>query len=309
MRVATIFLLLVTAAPAQGILLDRALFSVPDYNSIKGIKGYASREEYAAAVSDKRFRLEKLAYKSANLKVFAYVYSPVRPVGRLPAVIFNRGSFIRDEFAGEALATFHRLAQSGFVVIAPMYRQSGGGEGRDEMGGADVEDLMATAAIAGELGFVDTSNLFMYGESRGGMMTYQAVRDGYPLRAAAVYGAFTDLQNLIESAPQLRSVATGIWPDFASNADAICQRRSAVRWAERLNVPLLIMHGGSDKDVPPAQSLALAARLEQLKKPYELIIRAGEDHIMSNWRAERDAHAIEWFRSHMGARTGSGEQR
>ena len=58
------------------------------------------------------------------------------------------------------------------------------------------------------------------------------------------------------------------------------------------------MHGGADKSVSPAQALALASKLESLGKPYELLIRAGSNHVMTDWRAERDRHAIDWFRRH-----------
>jgi dipeptidyl aminopeptidase/acylaminoacyl peptidase len=298
MRAALVFLLVV-AVQAQSIVLDRRPFDIQAYQSTRGIELYASREEYEAAARDQHFRLEKLAYRSADLKVFAYLYSPVRAAGKRPAVIFNRGSFVRDEFAAELLATFHRLGQAGFVVLAPMYRQSGGGEGRDEMGGADLADLMATTSVAQALGTIDTSNLFMYGESRGRMMTYQAIRDGYPVRAAAVYGAFTDLRALLDSSPQSRAAALRIWPDYSSNAEAIQERRSALRWPERLNTPLLIMHGGNDHEVPPSQSLALAKRLEQLGKPYEIVVRAGDNHVLTGWRLERDGQAVDWFRRHM----------
>ena len=172
---------------------------------------------------------------------------------------------MRDEFAGEVLTIFHRLAQAGFVVPVPMYRQSGGGEGRDEVGG-NLEDLMVTVDVVRALGVVDTRNLFMYGESRGGMMTYQAIRDRYPVRAAAVYGAFTDLRALLETTDQARAQAASIWPDFAANAEGIYRRRSALMWPEQLNTPLLILHGANDREVPPSQSLALAARLQQLGK-------------------------------------------
>jgi len=167
------------------------------------------------------------------------------------------------------------------------------------MGGADLADLMATVGVAQALGTIDIANLFMYGESRGGMMTYQAIRDGYPVRAAAVYGAFTDLHALLDSSAQSRAAALSIWPDYASNAETIAERRSALRWPERLNTPLLIMHGGNDHEVPPSQSLALAMRLEQLGKSYELVVRAGDNHVLTGWRLERDGQAIDWFRRHM----------
>ena len=88
-------------------------------------------------------------------------------------------------------------------MLAPMYRQSDGGEGRDEMGGGDVNDLMNAAALAKSLGFIDVNNLFLYGESRGGVMTYLAIKKNFPANAAAVYGAFTDMEALIKDKPQV----------------------------------------------------------------------------------------------------------
>ena len=247
----------------------------------------------ATQPADPGFRLEKIAYQSDGLRVYTYLYSPVKPGSAMPAVIFNRGSYVREEFADEVLPTFRRLAAAGFVVIAPMYRQSGGGEGRDEMGGADVNDLMKIRDVLAELKYVDPERLFMYGESRGGMMTFQAIRDGFPIRAAATFGAFTDLAVMVE---ENRKIALQIWPDYDANASAIKQRRSALSWPEKINVPLLNMHGGNDRQVNPAQSLAIATKLQSLGKTYELIIKAGENHVMSAWREERDAAAIEWFR-------------
>ena len=47
---------------------------------------------------------------------------------------------------------------------------------------------MRTLSIIKSLEHAHTENIFMYGESRGGMMTYQAIRERFPLRAAAVFG-------------------------------------------------------------------------------------------------------------------------
>ena len=274
-------------------LVLAAALALPTYESIKGIERYATAGEYAAAKADKKFRFEKIEYQSDGLRVYAYVYAPAKPAKSMPAIIYNRGSFVRDEFAGELLAQFHRLALAGFVVIAPMYRQSGGGEGRDEMGGADVDDLMNILSVVRSLKYVDESRLFMYGESRGGMMTFQAIRDGFPIRAAATFGAFTDLTPMVEANPK---VVAQLWPDYATKGEAIRMRRSAILWPEKINVPLLIMHGGADTGLSPSHSLALASKLQELGKTYQLIIRAGAGHVMSEWRVERDAAAIEWFR-------------
>jgi dipeptidyl aminopeptidase/acylaminoacyl peptidase len=272
---------------------------LPAYDDIPKIEQYASREEYEAARSDSRFELRRLGYRSGELTVYAYQYSPREPKAPLPVVVFNRGSYVWKQFAGEYLAQFHRLASAGFLVLAPMYRGSGGADGRDELGGEDVSDLLHVAELLRHLPHADAGRVFMYGESRGGMMTYQAIREKFPMRAAAVYGGFTDLAELAEPGGRVAAAAKMIWPDYAEHRAEIVRRRSALQWPEQFSIPVLIMHGGSDGDVPPRQALALATRLQELGKPYELIVRSGAHHLLSEWRVERDAQAIAWFRRHM----------
>jgi len=89
-----------------------------------------------------------------------------------------------------------------------------------------------------------------------------------------------------------------IWPDFASRHDEILRSRSAIAWPEKLNIPLLLMHGGADGDVDPAQPLQLALRLQRLGQRYELRIFAGDTHVLPNDRIERDETAAQWFGVH-----------
>jgi dipeptidyl aminopeptidase/acylaminoacyl peptidase len=158
---------------------------------------------------------------------------------------------------------------------------------------------MRIQAVIQTLPYIDPAALFLYGESRGGMMTLQAIRDGFPARAAAVFGAFTDLDMLLQEDAKAAAVARQIWPDFDSNRTAIAERRSAVRWADRISTPLLIMHGGADTNVSPRHALQLAAALEQHKKTYELVIVAGARHVLGPFEAERDARAVRWFQRHL----------
>lgn len=268
---------------------------IPPYAEAPDIEHYASEAVYAEASADERFVMRRFAYQSDGLEVFAYVYGPDEAPRARPTVIFNRGSYVRGEFAAEILPMAHRLAEAGFMVVAPMYRGSGGAAGRDEMGGDELADLfnLPLAMIPG----VDPDRLYLYGESRGGMMVYQALRDGFPARAAAVYGSFTDLGALVED-PQWAGMAEALWPDFAEERNAIIERRSALQWADRIAVPVLIMHGADDGAIPLRQSLQLAEQLAELDRPFELWVAEDGDHVLSNHTEERDTRATAWFASH-----------
>jgi dipeptidyl aminopeptidase/acylaminoacyl peptidase len=254
---------------------------------------------YERARGDTRFQMLKVTYRSDGLPVVAFIYRLVAAGDKRPVVVYNRGSYVRQNAARELLVPFHRLAEAGFTVVAPMYRGSEGAPGRDEMGGADLADLMNIQPVIESLPYADAANMFLYGESRGGMMVLQALRDGFPARAAAIVGAFTDLEQYGKEDPQAIAIAPQLFPDWETNRAAIIERRSAVRWADRITAPLLIMHGGDDTSVNPAHALQLAAVLQRSGKPYELVITAGARHVLDPFEAERDERAIRWFRRYL----------
>lgn len=280
--------------PLIASVLTTHMVELPTWKDTKGLEHYASQKTYSAARSDTRFRMEKFDYPSDDLIVSAYIYGPQDNVNKLPVIIFNRGSWVRDSFAAEMLPMAHRFAKAGFLVVAPMYRGSGGAKGRDEMGGADLDDLFNLLPVLSKLPQADTDRVFLYGESRGGMMVYQALRDGFPAKAAATYGAFTDLRALLAD-PQWNGVAETIWLDFDKHEDEIIQRRSALAWTTKIKTPLLIMHGGNDGAVSPNQTLSLANKLEANHACYELWIAAGDDHVLSANAKERDQMVANWF--------------
>jgi len=291
-----------TAANETGIIIERSAYSFVSYDeAVKttDVEIYADKAAYDQAVGDVNFEFQKLKYLSDGLKVTAYLYKPKRIEGqKLPTIIFNRGSAVRGDIAPELISFFHRLGSAGFLVLAPMLRQSDGGEGRDELGGADIDDLINILPVANSFGFADMNNLFMYGESRGGMMTYMAIKRKFPIKAAAVIGAFTDLQQLVAEHPKDYSPSffTKLWPDYETQKSELFEARSAIHWVDELNVPLLIMHGGADWSVNPQHSLNLAQQLQKLGRVYELIVYAEDGHILARNQLDRDRRATGWVK-------------
>ena len=220
---------------------------------------------------------------------------------RYPVIVYNRGGLLDiGKLDTSNLLDFYDLASKGFVIVASQYRGNDGGEGREEFGGADVNDVTTLLSIASSLPYADPRNVFFYGLSRGGMMTLLALRRGAVVNAAAVVGSVFDVEGVLEftrrRAPGIADAVTKLIPDYTNRGPAALSERSAINWPENVNVPLLIINGGEDEEVPISQALAFATKLSALHKPYELVVYANDVHEAASNRRDRDARIAAWFR-------------
>lgn len=279
-------------------IVERKPVELPDFGANREIARYATAAEYDEARADAAFRYERVLYRSSGTVVSGYLYAPKSQSGKLPVIVFSRGSLVVNNQAPLMLTMLRRLAREGFLIFAPMYRGSDGMEGRDELGGADLDDLKNAIELVRALPGADVENVFLYGMSRGGMMSYFGVRENWPVRAAAVVGAITDLEAYLKVTDPELKLARSVWPNYDTDKERIHARRSAVRWPEKINKPVLILHGGADPQVSPVHALNLARALTELKSPYSLMIFANDNHNVHVNREKRDRMTAEWFRQH-----------
>jgi dipeptidyl aminopeptidase/acylaminoacyl peptidase len=263
---------------------------------------FPSRETYEQRLTHSGFECIRITYLSEGLKVIGFIFKPAdTKVKRLPAIIYNRGG--SREFAkivpnGIFLWDYDFLAE-GFVILASQYRGSDGGDGKDEFGGRDLNDVSSLLSLAQTLDYVDGKNIFMYGFSRGGVMTYLALKNNFAVKAAAVSAGPTDLAALGRLRPEIAKNYSEMIPDYGNDPTGTLNERSAIAWPEKINTPLLLLHGTSDWRVPTAQTLDLASRLQQLHKTYALEIFANDTHGVPMHNEEAHRRVIEWFRAYI----------
>lgn len=260
----------------------------------------SGEREYAERNRGDSVRCERLTYSSDGLRVIAYLW---RPAGahkneRLPLIVFNRGGALEDsKLRPNTQFGFDRFVKAGYVVLGSQYRGNDGGEGHEELGGADLHDVAALITLGHALEYVDQNNTYALGYSRGAMMTLLAIRAGVKFNAAALVGAPTDLTKALASTdPRSTQTFRSLIPNFDADPLAALRERSALFWAEEVSSPLLILQGAADPLVSAFNNaLPFAARLHELHKPYELVVYDGDTHgVMVNGR-DRDARILEWF--------------
>ncbi len=279
------------AARAQGL----AIRSTAD-----AAAALISEREYVERRGGEGVICERLTYGSDGLRVVAYLFRPVAttPGKRHPLLIFNRGGALEDsKLRPNTQFGFDRFVREGYVVLGSQYRGNDGGEGREEIGGADLRDVAALLTLGRTLPNVDTANVYALGYSRGGMMTLLALRAGLAFNAVAVVGAPTDLASFARAGDARRlEPFRALVPNFDADPDMALRNRSALYWPEAVSAPLLMLQGGADPLVSATvHTLPFAARMQELKRPFELVLYDGDTHgLMINGK-DRDERILAWF--------------
>ena len=248
--------------------------------------------------------VEKITYKSDGLKVKGYLAYPADTSQRYPVVIWCRGGIgnagVIDSF--NARGMFGQLADWGYVVLAPQYRGNDGGEGKDEFGGGDLNDVLNLTDAAEELAFADTANIGVEGWSRGGMMTYLALTKTNIFKAAVVTGGIADLRCNAGESRFMRKLYQTVMGEYETESfREKCSSRSVVNFVDKMSkhTPLLIIHGTEDERVLPRDSLDLSYKLLDHKIPFRLVMLEEGDHFLKRHRNEVDRLRRMWFEKHL----------
>ena len=129
--------------------------------------------------------------RDGKFTISAWVYVPYNQIknGQVPAVVLVHGG-PAAQFMNSFNPAAQLLVNQGYFVIAPNYRGSTGygqefmDANRFDMGGGDLEDILAAADWIGKTGYVDPKKLIVMGGSYGGYLTMMECDQLHLYRAA-----------------------------------------------------------------------------------------------------------------------------
>ncbi|QTN20262.1 S9 family peptidase [Brevundimonas sp. AJA228-03] len=254
-------------------------------------------EAYPLVTNDRVGEIRAITYSAADgLEIPGYLSLPpgVTEPENLPLIVLPHGGpAARDylEFDWWAQA----LASRGYAVLQANFR------GSSELGQAHLEagfgewgrkmqtDLSDGVRWLADQGMIDPSRVCIVGASYGGYAALAgATLDVGVYRCAVSVAGVSDLRDMLRwTADRNGSRNNGTnryWNRFMGterSTDASLDALSPARLADRVEIPILLIHGRDDTVVPFSQTSTMASALRRAGKAFDLVELPGEDHWLS----------------------------
>ncbi|MGA7077441.1 MAG: S9 family peptidase [Terriglobales bacterium] len=247
--------------------------------------------------------------KDGKWTISAFVYVPYNLPrnAQHPAIVYVHGGP-----TAQTMNNFNRfvqyMANQGYLVIAPNYRGSTG-YGKEfqqanlfDMGGGDLQDVLAAADWIQQTGYVDPKKLILMGGSYGGYMTMMGVTKAPEVWAAGVpivpfVNWFTEIQN---EDPVLQQSDLATMGDPEKNK-ALYEDRSPINFVDRIKAPLYLLAGGNDPRCPKEEAQQVVEAVKKRGGVVEYKIYENEGHGFSKVENQIDAYkrVAEFLKAHV----------
>jgi dipeptidyl aminopeptidase/acylaminoacyl peptidase len=227
---------------------------------------------------------------------------------------------------GGATATAMRgvlwdLASRGYLAVAADYRRRRGDVYRRTLvPWCEEAESTAVLAVLRAQPWVDPQRVGALGFSQGGIFSLLLAAQAAEIKAVVAYYPVTDWLQWLAAprAPLLKRVVFSLIRAYFQSEAAACpqaswqsvlQQTSPLYQAERIQAPVLLLHGDQDGAAPVAESRRLAARLAALGREVALVEIAGGRHVF-NFKHPAQAQeawqrTLQWLARHLGPATRS----
>lgn len=236
-----------------------------------------------------------IEYTAADgMKIPGFLTLPMkREPKNLPLVVLPHGGPAAHD-TGHFDWWAQALASQGYAVFQPNYRGSDlnwkfMSAGFGEWGRKMQTDISDGVRYLVKSGMVDANRVCIVGASYGGYAALAgATLDTGVYRCAVSVAGLSDLGKFLKYAARYSNRSNAqtrrYWDRFfgaSGPGDPILKTLSPLEYAEKVSIPIMLIHGKDDTVVPYEQSKLMAKALKRANKTVEFITLKQEDHWLS----------------------------
>ena len=231
-----------------------------------------------------------------TISAFLYVPFNMARNGQNAAIVYIHGGP-----TSQTMNSFNRFVQyaanQGYMVLAPNYRGSTG-YGKEfqqanlfDMGGGDLQDVLAGVDWIKETGHLDPKKIAVMGGSYGGYLSMMAVTKAPEVWAAGVpivpfVNWFTEIEN---EDPVLQQSDLATMGDVVKNK-ALYEERSPINFIDQIKAPLLLLAGGHDPRCPKSETQQVVDAIKKRGGTVDYKIYENEGHGFARVENQIDAY-------------------
>ena len=105
----------------------------------------------------------------------------------------------------------------------------------------------------------------------------------------------------LEYRPEMENVYKHRIPSYHEKKLESLAKRSVLTWVDKLspNIPILLLHGTSDKRISVNHSIDFAYALAKNNIPHKLVIYPDDDHGLNANKEKSEQELVSWFRKYL----------
>jgi dipeptidyl aminopeptidase/acylaminoacyl peptidase len=251
-----------------------------------------------AAFADASMQSERMETVDIELEDITLVgrYYQAQGTERGPAVIMLHGwNWPDNDPSAGLVSAVPEFQRAGYSVLIPSMRGWRPTGGVDDCAGKQVADVLQAIEWIGRQPRVDADQIFLVGFSQGGQVALLAATHNPPVRAVAAFAPVVDPGSW-GSETNINGIRDYVMEECGGPAG--WRSRNVMSRADKIQQPLLLVHGDLDRRVPTQQSIGLYRKLVELDRHVQLRLIAGAEHDQD--AVLRPRIAIDFFRKIIG---------
>ena len=237
-----------------------------------------------------------VSFDGLSVPVFVYRPKRIKQEVKVPVVINIHGG-PEEQYQPIYQPVVQYLVHNGYAVIAPNVRGSSG-YGKSYMALDDkekrldsVKDVVALHDYIASMPDMDASKIALYGASYGGFMVL-ACMAFYPkfwVAGVDIVGIVNFVTFLENTAVYRRAMREAEYGSLENDRELL-GKISPIHSIEKIEAPLLLIHGANDPRVHLSEAEQVVARLKEIGRHVELLVYPDEGHGIVKLQNKLDAY-------------------